>query len=79
MFYDGSVLWRMRDCTGQYQCIVQLSEIPAVICYSTGPTSYEAHSMAAHNALQYLKIMTRKVQWYVAVVLQEMLQACHVL
>lgn len=45
----------------QYQCIVQLSDIPAVICYSTGSTLYEAHSMAAHNALQYLKIMTRKV------------------
>jgi len=50
----------MCDSVGQYQCIVQLSDIPAVICYSTGPTPYEAHSMAAHNALQYLKIMTRK-------------------
>jgi len=48
-------------CTDQYQCIVQLSDIPAVMCYSTGSTLYEAHSMAAHNALQYLKIMTRKV------------------
>jgi len=48
-------------CTGQFQCTVQLSDIPAVICYSTGPTPYEAHSMAAHNALQYLKIMTRKM------------------
>jgi len=46
---------------GLYQCLVQLSSMPVAVCYSVGRTRDDAHSTAAHNALQYLKIMTRKV------------------
>ncbi|KAI0231756.1 RISC-loading complex subunit tarbp2 [Lamellibrachia satsuma] len=46
---------------GQYQCLVQLSALPVAVCHGTGTTKDEAHAHAAHNALQYLKIMTKKV------------------
>ncbi|XP_071524085.1 protein Loquacious isoform X6 [Panulirus ornatus] len=46
--------------TGQHQCLVQLSTLPVAVCYGTGAAVKEAHSAAAHNALEYLKIMTNK-------------------
>ncbi|KAG7168985.1 Interferon-inducible double-stranded RNA-dependent protein kinase activator A A-like [Homarus americanus] len=46
--------------TGQHQCLVQLSTLPVAVCYGTGTTVKEAQSAAAHNALEYLKIMTNK-------------------
>ncbi|ELU17807.1 hypothetical protein CAPTEDRAFT_171815 [Capitella teleta] len=46
--------------SGNHQCLVQLSTMPVAVCHGTAPTRDEAHGMAAHNALQYLKIMTRK-------------------
>ncbi|CAH1788862.1 unnamed protein product [Owenia fusiformis] len=46
--------------TGQRQCLVQLSTMPVAVCHGVGPTSDDAHAQAAHNALQYLKIMTKK-------------------
>lgn len=45
---------------GQFQCLVQLSSMPVAVCQGVGRSKDEARSMAAHNALQYLKIMTRK-------------------
>lgn len=45
---------------GKYQCLVQLSTMPVAVCFGSGATSKEAQSAAAHNALQYLKIMTKK-------------------
>ncbi|XP_068236645.1 protein Loquacious-like isoform X2 [Palaemon carinicauda] len=45
---------------GQHQCLVQLSTMPVAVCYGTGPSLKEAQSSAAHNALEYLKIMTCK-------------------
>lgn len=46
--------------TGQHQCLVQLSTMPVAVCYGTGGSLKEAQSAAAHNALEYLKIMTCK-------------------
>jgi RISC-loading complex subunit TARBP2 len=34
--------------------------MPVAVCHGTGTTRDDAHGNAAHNALQYLKIMTRK-------------------
>jgi RISC-loading complex subunit TARBP2 len=46
--------------SGQRQCLVQLSTMPVAVCHGMGPSADEAHAQAAHNALQYLKIMTKK-------------------
>uniref|UniRef100_A0A8C5WL58 Protein activator of interferon induced protein kinase EIF2AK2 n=1 Tax=Leptobrachium leishanense TaxID=445787 RepID=A0A8C5WL58_9ANUR len=45
---------------GQYQCLAELSTNPATICHGTGISCGNAHNDAAHNALQYLKIMTSR-------------------
>ncbi|XP_069081529.1 interferon-inducible double-stranded RNA-dependent protein kinase activator A [Pleurodeles waltl] len=42
---------------GQYQCLAELSTKPVIICHGTGISCGNAHNGAAHNALQYLKIM----------------------
>jgi len=45
---------------GQQQCIVQLSTMPVAVCHGLGTTKEGANANAAHNALQYLKIMTKR-------------------
>lgn len=48
------------DCSqGMNQCLVQLSTVPVAVCQGTGPIMDEAHANAAHNALQYLRIMIK--------------------
>ncbi|XP_069839117.1 interferon-inducible double-stranded RNA-dependent protein kinase activator A isoform X2 [Dendropsophus ebraccatus] len=42
---------------GQYQCLAELSTNPVTVCHGTGLSCGNAHNDAAHNALQYLKIM----------------------
>lgn len=42
---------------GLYQCVVELSTSPVVVCHGTGISCSSAHNNAAHSALQYLKIM----------------------
>lgn len=49
-----------RSMTGMCQCLVQLSTLPVAVCQGAGPSSTEAQSSAAQNALEYLKIMTKK-------------------
>ncbi|XP_017152560.1 interferon-inducible double-stranded RNA-dependent protein kinase activator A homolog isoform X3 [Drosophila miranda] len=49
-----------KTFTGQFQCLVQLSTLPVGVCHGTGPTAREAQRHAAQNALEYLKIMTKK-------------------
>ena len=34
--------------------------MPVAVCHGIGKTKDEARGQAAHNALQYLKIMTKK-------------------
>ncbi|KAF2365977.1 Double-stranded RNA-binding domain [Trinorchestia longiramus] len=48
-----------RSFTGEYQCLLQLSTLPVVVCFGTGATPEDAEASAAHNALEYLKIMTK--------------------
>lgn len=45
---------------GKFQCLVQLSTLPVAVCYGCGVTSKDAQASAAQNALEYLKIMTKK-------------------
>lgn len=45
--------------SGECQCLLQLSTLPVAVCYGTGATAEEAQSSAAHNALEYLRIVTR--------------------
>ncbi|XP_051873493.1 interferon-inducible double-stranded RNA-dependent protein kinase activator A homolog [Pristis pectinata] len=42
---------------GQYQCLAELSTLPVTVCHGTGISRGNAHNEAAHNALQYMKIM----------------------
>ncbi|XP_038645226.1 interferon-inducible double-stranded RNA-dependent protein kinase activator A homolog A-like [Scyliorhinus canicula] len=45
---------------GQYQCLAELSTRPVTVCHGTGISRSNAHNDAAHNALQYLKIMAER-------------------
>nr|CAD7263198.1 unnamed protein product [Timema shepardi] len=49
-----------KSINGKAQCLVQLSTLPVAVCYGCGISSKEAQSSAAQNALEYLKIMTKK-------------------
>ncbi|XP_037075904.1 RISC-loading complex subunit tarbp2-like isoform X1 [Pollicipes pollicipes] len=42
------------------QCLVQISTLPVAVCYGVGDDPAKAKADAAHNALQYLKIMVNK-------------------
>ncbi|XP_052004704.1 interferon-inducible double-stranded RNA-dependent protein kinase activator A homolog [Xyrauchen texanus] len=45
---------------GQYQCLVELSTRPVTVCHGSGMTSSNAHNTAAHNALQYIKMVANQ-------------------
>ncbi|XP_020298603.1 interferon-inducible double-stranded RNA-dependent protein kinase activator A homolog isoform X4 [Pseudomyrmex gracilis] len=49
-----------KSISGKFQCLVQLSTLPVAVCYGCGVTSKDAQASAAQNALEYLKIMTKK-------------------
>jgi len=49
-----------KSLTGEYQCLLQLSTVPVAVCYGTGASQEESQTSAAHNALEYLKIMTKR-------------------
>ncbi|XP_053958852.1 interferon-inducible double-stranded RNA-dependent protein kinase activator A homolog isoform X2 [Anastrepha ludens] len=49
-----------KTFTDQCQCLVQLSTLPVGVCHGSGPTAADAQKQAAQNALEYLKIMTKK-------------------
>ncbi|XP_014211571.1 interferon-inducible double-stranded RNA-dependent protein kinase activator A homolog [Copidosoma floridanum] len=49
-----------KSINGKCQCLVQLSTLPVAVCYGSGLTSKDAQAFAAQNALEYLKIMTKK-------------------
>ncbi|KAL9926872.1 interferon-inducible double-stranded RNA-dependent protein kinase activator A homolog isoform X2 [Glossina fuscipes] len=49
-----------KTFSGQYQCLVQISTLPVGVCHGSGPTPADAQKQAAQNALDYLKIMTKK-------------------
>lgn len=49
-----------KTYSGKNQCLVQLSTLPVAVCQGSGATSKDAQIEAAKNALEYLKIMTKK-------------------
>ncbi|XP_037806179.1 interferon-inducible double-stranded RNA-dependent protein kinase activator A homolog isoform X2 [Lucilia sericata] len=49
-----------KTFTDKFQCLVQLSTLPVGVCHGSGTTPADAKKMAAQNALEYLKIMTKK-------------------
>lgn len=49
-----------KTYSGLSQCLVQLSTLPVAVCQGCGHDSKEAQASAARNALEYLKIMTKK-------------------
>ncbi|XP_020492449.1 RISC-loading complex subunit tarbp2 isoform X1 [Labrus bergylta] len=46
-----------RSLSGLCQCLVELSTQPITVCHGFAPSIDAARANAAHNALQYLKIM----------------------
>jgi len=44
----------------QTQCLVQLSTLPVAVCYGVGSDTKAANNDAARNALNYLKMMTKR-------------------
>ncbi|XP_006866749.1 PREDICTED: interferon-inducible double-stranded RNA-dependent protein kinase activator A [Chrysochloris asiatica] len=48
------------SASGQYQCLAELSTSPITVCYGSGISNGNAQNDAAHNALQYLKIMAER-------------------
>jgi len=44
----------------QVQCLVQLSTLPVAVCYGVGGDTKAANNDAARNALNYLKMMTKR-------------------
>jgi len=44
----------------QTQCLVQLSTLPVAVCYGVGNDTKAANNDAARNALNYLKMMTKR-------------------
>lgn len=46
-----------RSLSGLCQCLVELSTQPITVCHGFAPNVDAARANAAHNALQYLKIM----------------------
>lgn len=49
-----------RSDSGDLQCLVQLSTMPVAVCYGTGKDKTSANQEAARNALNYIKMMTKK-------------------
>lgn len=49
-----------RSDDGKIQCLVQLSTLPVAVCYGTGDSKDSSCQEAARNALNYLKMMTKK-------------------
>ncbi|XP_049778536.1 RISC-loading complex subunit tarbp2 isoform X2 [Schistocerca cancellata] len=49
-----------KSVTGKTQCLIQLSTVPVAVCYGSGNDTKEAQSSAAKNALEYLKILSKK-------------------
>ncbi|XP_054944789.1 interferon-inducible double-stranded RNA-dependent protein kinase activator A isoform X1 [Physeter macrocephalus] len=48
------------SANGQYQCLAELSTSPITVCHGSGISCGSAQSDAAHNALQYLKIIAER-------------------
>lgn len=49
-----------QNVNGQFQCLAELSTNPVTVCHGSGISPMSAHNEAAHNALQYLKIMANR-------------------
>ncbi|CAB0018026.1 unnamed protein product [Nesidiocoris tenuis] len=49
-----------KTISGKFQCLVQLSTLPVAVVHGSGATSKDAQTCGALNALQYLRLMTKK-------------------
>lgn len=48
-----------RSTSGQFQCLIKLTTNPIAVCHGSGASMDDSRANAAHNALQYLRIMTK--------------------
>ncbi|KAK7110556.1 RISC-loading complex subunit tarbp2-like [Littorina saxatilis] len=49
-----------RSTSGQFQTLIKLTTNPVAVCHGSGATMDDSRANAAHNALQYLRIMTKQ-------------------
>lgn len=47
---------------GLFQCLIKVSSLPVAVCHGFGKDAIEAQADAARNALEYLKIFTRRLK-----------------
>ncbi|XP_076471284.1 RISC-loading complex subunit tarbp2-like [Babylonia areolata] len=45
--------------TGQFQTLIKLTTNPVAVCHGSGSSMEDSRANAAHNALQYLRIMSK--------------------
>lgn len=60
IFMFEYVITEELSANGQYQCLAELSTSPITVCHGSGISCGNAQSDAAHNALQYLKIIAER-------------------
>lgn len=48
-----------KSLSGEYQALVQLATFPVAVCHGKGKTQQDAKMAAAHNAVEYLRLMTK--------------------
>lgn len=49
-----------RSTTGQFQTLIKLTTNPVAVCHGSGVSMEDSRANAAHNALQYLRIMFKQ-------------------
>lgn len=47
--------------TGRYQCLLPMTLTPIAVVCGSGDTYEEAQKQAAYNALNYLRLMTKRI------------------
>ena len=50
----------LLNIAGQYQCLLTLALAPYSVLFGSGSSAEEAKHQVYMNALQYIKLMTRK-------------------
>lgn len=58
--FERSKLFDLFYMEGEHQCLVQLTTTPVTVTHGSASTLEKSHSVAALNALNYCKVMSRK-------------------
>lgn len=50
-----------KNTEGMFQCLIHMSTSPESVCFAVGITEDEAKTVAATNAIKYLKVMATRM------------------